>query len=1216
MSPRRAAIAGLALLCLVVGGQVGDAAEQAPERILVLGPAGRPLGAAHLVRAVGEFAGRMIFDPAAEVLASSDEEGQLTGWSADAGAGARLVVWAPGTAPALVPTGRSVATVRLLLARATEGQVRMPAGTPAAKLQVLAVPVSPGAELIHRTRTDARGSYRFPALHAGDWDLDLRHATGRLQRIARIRAGGRVGAVRIRGSTSIRGRLLDADGTRGAAVAGARLRFVPVERRGGSVPSRPVETAEDGTFLAGGLEEGVYRVELVDAAWAFDPREPRVQAEEGRARQVETWFALRRQVVSGSVIDTQDQPLAGASVRLVVDPTRPPPPGSSGLPSVTVKTDAAGRFRIPRVAPGEGYRLVVSAKGFSPWLSNPFRVDRGEETQLKPVRLDEGWRVFVRLRDLDGDPVAGAEVTAVAARQPTAAEDPVWAPVARRGVSDATGRLELIDLPGDDVLLTVAAPGFLPAHTVVSYPRVADFRKADVTLYAARTLEGKVLPADGGPRGPFLVRAQRRDGQGTTEVSTDAAGAFRLTDLADTATDLSVLLPESATEHPLAVLENVLPGVEEHIEIQLPNLLALRGRVDALLLDGSSAEVVLETQRFDPDAARYVWRLVARGPVVQSGALGAFELSGLPPGLYTVRVVQGALDTGTQSVLLEERDAEDVELRMPSGARIAGSVLDGESKPLLGARVTITRWHGEDASPLRSHDALQAVSDERGDFLFEGVAPGLWRVEAADVERASDVVFVRLLEGEVRVVRDLLLGAGGELAGLVQDADGRPLDGVTVRVQRFDGDAPGQVVRSDAEGRFRARNLRPGTYRLLVHARTVAGGPWIEAIADVESEQTTEVRFAASEDGAIEGTLRRRGKPVPGAVVDLVHEPDGAGAVRRYRTGTDADGRFAVAQLEAGRYTLQVQSGAWRSEQEVWLEPSDRLDLDLEAYEARMRGTVVTRMGEPVPGAIVVARRLIDDDDVAGADETLGVVAEGRTDPRGAFVLRGLPVGAYALTASAPGHPPGLLEVAEADLPGADFEVQVVLGRGGDVHLRVIDENERGVTGALIWLEDAYGRPLHRTAYVTGAAGRIVIEGVPTGDVRLRVRARGLGRPALQRIAVQEGRSVDVVVRVGPPGSVRLVVTGEGSDPLGRTRVDLVRAGSGEIVASRRPLSPIRLAAPWGWVPRTGVVTIPDLEAGSYVARISAGRTYVPAEVGIDVETGAVTEVRVTLEPR
>ncbi len=1215
----RAAACG-AVACLIAVLCCVPAAEaEAPEarRIQVFGPDGRPLEGARLLPVAKRREGRAIFDPLFDAITTSDAKGRIADWDPARAGTLGLVVWMPGTAAVLVPARGTGISLRLMPAKPTRGLLRRGPSTPAAGVTLLAIPRTATADLLHRTKTGTAGEYTLPGLHAGSWDVFLEHKGGRLQRIARVDAGARATDAELQSATSVRGRLLDVDGGRRSAVVGVRLRFRRADRTAPGFDAlqraemlQAVETDEDGVFVAAGLAAGVYDVELLDPAWAFEGRAPRVQVEFRRARQIETWFARKRQLVSGSVVDIDDRPLSGMDVRLLVDPTEPWPDGATAAVTVSVRTDASGRFRIPQVAPGSGYRLIVTGSGYSPWVSNPFDVDRGRETKLDPVVLKQGWRVLLRVRDVDGDPVAGARVTAVSARRPTTAKDKVWAHLGRSGSTDATGRLELIDLPGDDVLVEVVAAGFEGGHTIVDYPRVSDMRKADVTLHPAARLEGKVVPADGGPKGPFVVRARRRDGEAVVETSTNERGAFVFTHLADTATDITVRLASDPKGHPLTTVENVVPGVEEHLEILLPVLRAVRGTVDAMDVDGTPGEVVVETKLYDPATERYVWRAAARAAIEQEGTQGRFSITGLPPGLYVVRAVQGALDSGTTSVLLDEQDVGGVTLRIPSGARIVGTVLDAESKPVLGARITLTRWHGDDPSEVRARDALRFVSDERGDFLFDDIAPGVWRVEAHDEDRAPAVEFVRVRDGEVRVTRDLQLTAGGVLSGTVEDADGRPLDAVTVRVRRFDGDEAERTVRTDAKGIFRARNLRPGTYHLRVVAATVSGGPWIEAVAEVEAGSTTTVRFTASEDGAIEGTLRRRGRGVAGAVVDLVHVPEGGGAVRRYRTSTGADGSFLVEQLEAGPYTIQIQSGAWRSAQEVILEAGDHIVLDLEAYEARLRGTVVTRAGDPVPGAFVRARPITE-----GDVEDAGFFAEGRTDPRGAFVLRGLPVGVYTLTVSAPGHPPGLLARAEADLPGADFDVAVVLGRGGDINLRVVDENDRGVTGALVWLEDAQGAALNREAYVTGAAGRLRIEGVPPGDIRVRVRARGLGRPALTKVRVHEGRPVDVRVEVEPAGAIQLIVTGEGSDPLARTRIDIVRESSGDVIASRRPLSPIRLPAPWGYVPRTGVVTIPELSTGDYTAVISAGRSYAVAKIPIRVEKGETTIVRVTLAP-
>ncbi len=1190
-------------------------AEEGPGRISVVGPDGGPLAGARLSSTAGRLAGREVFDVRAKVWATSDERGQIVLGALRLDPERRYAVWAPGLAPALVPKRAGVVHVRLLPARQAHGRIRLARDRPAAGLDVIAIPRAPHADLVHASRTDAKGAYRFAALHAGTWEIFLRRGAARLQRIGLSTADGALAELRLGDTTSIRGRLLDADGTHRDPAGDVGLKLVAL--RGGGADEEPVarfRTDADGAYQLRGLAAGIYEVQMDGPGWAFEPRPPQVEVQAGRERDLPTWFAVRRQRVNGTVLDEAGDPVRGASLRLIPDPTRPLPPGGEAEGTAAVFSDPKGRFVLLDVAPGEGYRLIASATGRSAWTSNAFAVDRGAPTELKPFRLRRGWRVALRVRTLDGVPVGKARVTATAACRPTALDDPLWKATTQQGVTAVDGTLLLTDLPEDDVLLHVEADGQEPASLVVPYPRVSDLRKADVMLHPGTSLAGQISVPPEGVEGPFHVSARRRDGGGEIGVEAEADGRFAFPNLSDTAYDLHVGRRRAGRSEHLVTVENVLPGVEEHVEVRLPALRALRGAVDELRFEGPAVYVLVETQRYDPEQERHVWGVAHRAQLTPSGRRAEFEVAALPPGLYTVRVTQGALDTGTLAVRLDAEDIDGLELRLPAGGRIAGAVLDEDGAPLLGAHVRITRLHGDDAAPPPAAGALERRSDERGDFMVDRLAPGLWRVDATFPERAPAQRVVRLLDGEVLVIDDLLLDAGGALEGRVEDAEGRSLDSVVVHARRFDGDGPVRILRTDGEGYFRAPHLRPGAWLLRVAAATVAGGPWIEAVVEVVAGETATVQFTAGDEGSLGGTLRRRGLPVAGAVVDVVHDPArGADPLRRYRTSTGVDGRFRVDQLQAGHYTLQVQSGAWRVTEGVDLEAGDELELDLEAFEGRLRGTVVGRDGRPVAGASIIAKPL---DEAGRVMAGSGFVGEGRTDPLGAFVLRGLPPGSYHVSVSAPGHPPGVHEQADADLPGADFPIQIVLGRGGDLELTVEDERERGITGASVWLEDEDGVSLHRHAYRTGAGGRLRMDGVPSGTVRVRVHARGYGRPALRTLTIEEGRVQTLRIALGPPGSIHLQVSGDGEDPRPRARIDILRAGTREVLASRRPLSPIRLGAPWGYVPRTGVARFDDLAAGRYLVRISAGRQYAVAEVLVEVKTGLAAEVHVKLLAR
>lgn len=1202
---------------LVPYGVQSEAGQEVrhPSTLVVLGAGGRPLEGAG-VAPTRERAGVLpTWNPERPVLAITDARGRVLELATKAEGKGRLAVFAPGLATVLVPETDGIAVVRLLRAEPSSGSVRLVSGGRMTQRAVIALPDSPQGDLAHESRIDQKGNFALPGLYAGRWRLFLRWEDGRLQSLGVVAAGANLADRRPAYKATVRGKLLDADGTSEAPVGSVTLRFSPLEGGGADgLPPMDVKTGADGSFSATGLAPGLYGVTLADRSWAFDQAPPRVQAERDRTRTLPAWFARRRTLVRGRVVAAVgQQPLRDVSVQLVTDPSRPPPEGGYGPPPAPVMTDAAGRFVFRSVTPAEGYRVIASSAGYSPWVSNPFRVDRAANTRLRDVALRRGWRLDVQVRDQRGKPVSGAQIVATAATRPSAFDDEQWASMVRRGKTDAQGRLQMEDLPADDVLCRVQAVGMQPRSAVVLFPRVSDLRRLEVALEEGVVLTGQVLSPDDGPAGPFLVRAVRRDGRASAEVAADAAGRFRFVGLGETATDVEVRAGRhlGTQGEVLARIENVVPGVETHLEILLPVLLTLRGRAIDLDPNGPRPEVVVEAMRFDPQRERHSWRVVRRHRLAGGDDIEQFRISALPAGHYAVRAVQAARDSGPVITRLGPDEETDVDLLMPGIARIAGTVLDREDVPVLGAAISLTRLHGEDDPQVHAAGPLKTASDERGDFVFDDISPGVWRLVARDTEQTPSVHVVRVRSGEVVVLENVQLGLGGALEGRLEDEDGRALEGVHVFVRRYDGDEEEHLARTDHAGVYRLPHLRAGTYRVRVRAETVAGGPRIEALIDIVAGETAHADFTAIKEGAIEGRVLRDGKPVAGALVDLVHDPlDPRVPVRRYRATTEADGSFSVDRLPAGPYRVQLQSGALRAERAVLLEPADRLALDLEAWPGRLQGSVRTRQGAAVGGALVEAVPLGADDRPLARPSFR---AEGRTDPSGAFVLQGVPVGRYAVSVTAAGLPPGRYDGAEADLPGATFDFEVVLGRGGDLNLQVRDQDEHGVTGARVWLEDTSGVALHRQPYTTGANGRLRIAGVPTGRVRVRVHARGLGRPGLQEVEIEEGRQTDLAILVYPPGAIHLRIGGQSGDPALRTRVDLLDAHSGEMIASRRPLSPTRTDSPWGYVPRTGELVLRDIQPGDYVAVIEAGRTYQRARVAVHVEPDRVSHVHVTL---
>ena len=211
---------------------------------------------------------------------------------------------------------------------------------------------------------------------------------------------------------------------------------------------------------------------------------------------------------------------------------------------------------------------------------------------------------------------------------------------------------------------------------------------------------------------------------------------------------------------------------------------------------------------------------------------------GLAPGAFAVRAVQGANDVGPEPVWLEETDQDGLLLLLPATARIAGTVLGPDDLPVVGAEVRAARLFGDQAL-VSPGDGLRRATDRRGDYVFEDLAPGVWRIEARDGTRAPDVEVVHLQEDEALVLRDLEVGEGGILEGTVEDGRGPPAHrgGAPARTRRG---GPGGAAGRDRAGRPLPRRKACGRGRgaCACSPTPVRSGAWKRRVEIAAGETT------------------------------------------------------------------------------------------------------------------------------------------------------------------------------------------------------------------------------------------------------------------------------------------------------------------------------------------------------------------------------------------
>ena len=180
-----------------------------------------------------------------------------------------------------------------------------------------------------------------------------------------------------------------------------------------------------------------------------------------------------------------------------------------------------------------------------------------------------------------------------------------------------------------------------------------------------------------------------------------------------------------------------------------------------------------------------------------------------------------------------------IALAQETGASVAGRVTNS----VTGA--PIVRAHVRSMQLVENGHTYGALTDDKGKFSFAQLPAGKYSMtaEAAGFETPQFIFGestdqVELRAGENRADFDIALTAYGVISGRVLDAEGRPVQGVSVAALGLDGFVSYQI--SDPRGEYRMDRLSPGRYRVRAAPEAVHMPP------EIRSDGTTEMRYAST----------------------------------------------------------------------------------------------------------------------------------------------------------------------------------------------------------------------------------------------------------------------------------------------------------------------------------------------------------------------------------
>jgi protocatechuate 3,4-dioxygenase beta subunit len=776
----------------------------------------------------------------------------------------------------------------------------------------------------------------------------------------------------------LRGRVVDRY-RQPVAAARVWLDFARGSQRGGPAGQRgrqrrvpdPVQTDREGQFAFQGQAFANLRVSLQvahpdHAAGLFEKDLGQIDVE----ADVGDLVLQTGGELLGRVTDLEGNGIADAAVRLQ-------PENGNAMRWVRdrdnllaeLRTDGNGFFRHGH-APAGDWTAVATAPRHTEGRSPTFAVEDDRSLTLDDIRLGPGFEVTGYVRDVQGKPIARAEVTMRGEmrggrgdrgdrgeRQGRTAPDEARAALGRehRATTDVDGRFALDHLPGVPMRLEARADGYLDAlQEGVDVTQVT--QPIAVTLQDGLRIAGTVLDGvDGAPVTRFAVRAIRLRGlpaPGAVAAENELAGLF--------ARMRAEGLDDAARQQLRARIEQVRATTAD----------ARRGGRPAGGPGGPGAG-----NRGDGGRQNDLGR-AERHPD------GTFVATGLQEGIYEVQI---------QSPDHARFRSEEIELRLHAsppaltarldrGVFVAGVVLDANGEPVRGARVELRgaggersadgaargrRGRGEDAGGpgrefLRQFAAavatLDATTDAEGVFVVQHAVRGTYTLRAS--ARGHDDAATEPFELSAdRSGFELRLGALGSLAGRVlglQPSElaearvaavpiGDPSNGGWPLGRGRGGNGPFDAVAVQLDGTYRIAELAPGAY--LVRAWIGSPQELMRELApqffdnSLAADVTVRAGEAASLDvavtrpqiGTVSGTVLHNGAPATGFQVELARADDGAAdagsrdprtggrgegggrglmnAMRRsFQATVAASGQFTIRDVPAGAYRLRVQT--------------------------------------------------------------------------------------------------------------------------------------------------------------------------------------------------------------------------------------------------------------------------------------------------------------------
>ncbi|NOV00234.1 carboxypeptidase-like regulatory domain-containing protein [Paenibacillus planticolens] len=442
------------------------------------------------------------------------------------------------------------------------------------------------------------------------------------------------------------------------------------------------------------------------------------------------------------------------------------------------------------------------------------------------------------------------------------------------------------------------------------------------------------------------------------------------------------------------------------------NTYSLQVRIDGFVADNQSTVLVMGNQQVTKNYALSIAGAVSGSvtdpqgvPVSQATVFvhdsnysyydsaytdskGNFWLATVPPGLVTVEVTASgyARESVTDVQVRAQETTQGLRFQLQPEVVITGNIKDESGAPISG--VYVSGYNEQTQSGFSSQP-----SDVNGAFRLGNLVPGTYTLSVnargyAREQRDNIVVTAGTEERKV----DFILRKAGSVTGKITNTNGAPIEGVNVMAYDALSNRYQDSAQTDASGTYSLDALPTGSYRLEAYKQgyTRAKRDWVEVNA---SSANPNADFVLQQGASLSGMVTDElDHPIAGANVYASGDRGGS----EYVT-TDSSGRFHIAGLSDGIYTLDVTANGYisgRNTRATISEGQDQEGIRIKlAPAAIISGKVTSNSSIPLKNASIMAF-----DTLTHNGYGQSIMDDGR------YMLGMLPEGTYDVTAEADGY--------------------------------------------------------------------------------------------------------------------------------------------------------------------------------------------------------------------